>query len=90
MPILRSHTHKQAAQALTQAKACKRVHIYNRTRTLQTRLDSTSTERRIACNAFLKKVMVQCTADIFVVIQTLVHRINNSGENRHVHQIPKT
>lgn len=50
MPTLRSHTHLQAAQADTQTKACKRVCLPNRTRTLQTRHDSTSTERRAACN----------------------------------------
>jgi len=31
MPSLRSHTHLQAAQADTQAKACKRVCLPNRT-----------------------------------------------------------
>jgi len=31
MPTLRSHTHLQAAQAITQAKACKRVCLPNLT-----------------------------------------------------------
>ncbi len=49
-PTLRSHTHLQAPQADTQAKACKRVCLPNRTGTVQTRHDSTLTERRAACN----------------------------------------
>jgi len=53
MPTLRSHTHLQAAQAAPQAKACKRVCLPNRTGTLQTRHDSTSTERRATCNTRL-------------------------------------
>jgi hypothetical protein len=31
MPTLHSHTHLQAAQALTQTKACKRVCLLQRT-----------------------------------------------------------
>lgn len=53
MPTLRSHTHLQAAQADTQTKAYKRVCLPNRTGTLQTQHDSTSTERRAACNTGL-------------------------------------
>ena len=59
MPTLRSHTHLQAAQAATQAKACKRVCLPNRTGTVQTRHDSTSTERRAACNSGFAKKRVQ-------------------------------
>lgn len=33
MPTLRSHTHLQATQVITQAKACKRVCLTNRTDT---------------------------------------------------------
>ena len=58
-PTPRSHTHLQAAQADTQAKACKRVCLPNRTGTLQTRNDSTSTERRAACNSGFAKKRVQ-------------------------------
>ena len=36
----------------------------------------TMTERRPACNTGLAKVAVQCSADTFVVNQTLVLRIN--------------
>jgi len=50
MPTLRSHTHLQAAQATAQTKACKRVCLPNRTRTVLIRHDSTSTERRAATN----------------------------------------
>ena len=37
-------------------------------------------------NTGLAKVAVQCSADTFVVKQTLVHRINICGENRHLRQ----
>jgi len=89
MPTLRSHTHLQAAQADTQAQACKRVCLPNRTRTLQTRHNSISTEKRAACNTGLAKVAVQCSADIFVVNQSLVLRINICGEKRHLRQARK-
>jgi hypothetical protein len=37
-------------------------------------------------NTGLAKVAVQCSADTFVVNQSLVLRINISGENRHLRQ----
>jgi hypothetical protein len=47
----------------------------------------TTTERRAACNTGLAKVAVQCSADTFVVNQSLVLRINpdsyRDGEKRH-------
>jgi len=45
-----------------------------------------SVDRRPACNTGLAKVAVQCSADTFVVNQTLVLRINICGENRHLRQ----
>ena len=39
-----------------------------------------------AANSGLAKVAVQCSADSFVVNQTLVLRINICGENRHLRQ----
>jgi len=59
MPTLRSHTHLQATQAIAQTKACKRVCLPNRTRTLQTRHDRPLTERRAATNSTYKKLAVQ-------------------------------
>ncbi len=50
MPTLRSHTHLQATQANSQTKACKRVCLPSRTRTVQTRHDRPLTERRAATN----------------------------------------
>ncbi|MDX2306176.1 MAG: hypothetical protein NW226_25430 [Microscillaceae bacterium] len=44
------------------------------------------TERSPADNTVLAKVAVQCSADTFVVNQTLVLRINICGENRHLRQ----
>ena len=86
MSTLCSHTHLQAAQANTQAKACKKVCLPNRTGTLHTNHDIASTERRAACNTGLAKVAVQCSGDTFVVNQSLVLRINICGENRHLRQ----
>jgi len=40
-------------------------------------------------NRRLAKVAVQCSADTFVVNQSLVLRINICGENRHLRQAPK-
>ena len=37
-------------------------------------------------NTGLAKVAVQCSAETFVVNQTLVHRINICDENRHLRQ----
>ena len=45
-----------------------------------------TTERTPACNTGLAKVAVQCSADTFVVNQSLVLRINICGENRHLRQ----
>ena len=42
--------------------------------------------KRPACNTGLAKVAVQCSADTFVVNQSLVLRINICGENRHLRQ----
>ncbi len=46
----------------------------------------TRTTRTPACNTGLAKVAVQCSADTFVVNQSLVPRIKFSGENRHLRQ----
>ena len=45
-----------------------------------------TTERKAAGNTGLAKVAVQCSADTFVVNQSLVLRINICGENRHLRQ----
>ena len=42
--------------------------------------------RTTGANSGLAKVAVQCSADTFVVNQTLVLRINICGENRHLRQ----
>ncbi len=42
-----------------------------------------------AYNTGLAKVAVQCSADTFVVSQSLVLRINICGENRHLRQARK-
>ena len=48
-----------------------------------------ATERTTAYNTGLAKVAVQCSADTFVVNQSLVLRINICGENRHLRQARK-
>ena len=48
-----------------------------------------TTEKRAAYNTGLAKVAVQCSADTFVVNQSLVLRINICGENRHLRQARK-
>jgi len=45
--------------------------------------------RKAAANSGLAKVAVQCSADTFVVNQTLVLRINIWGKNRHLRQAAK-
>jgi len=42
--------------------------------------------RKTPYNTGLAKVAVQCSADTFVVNQSLVLRINICGENRHLRQ----
>jgi hypothetical protein len=44
---------------------------------------------KTAYNTGLAKVAVQCSADTFVVNQSLVLRINIYGENRHLRQAQK-
>lgn len=48
-----------------------------------------TTQRKAAYNTGLAKVAVQCSADTFVVNQTLVLHNNICGENRHLRQSPK-
>ena len=47
------------------------------------------TERKATANGRLAKVAVQCSADAFVVNQTLVLRMNICGRNRHLRQASK-
>jgi len=44
------------------------------------------TETKTPYNSGLAKVAVQCSADTFMVNQTLVLRINICGKNRHLRQ----
>ncbi len=45
--------------------------------------------RKTPYNTGLAKVAVQCSADTFLVNQSLVLRINICDENRHLRQAPK-
>jgi len=49
----------------------------------------TVSTRKTAYNSGLAKVAVQCSAESFVVNQTLVLRINIWGKNRHLRQAAK-
>jgi hypothetical protein len=49
----------------------------------------TKTKRKPVHNTGLAKVAAQCSADSFVVNQSLVLRINICGENRHLRQARK-
>jgi hypothetical protein len=53
--------------------------------TLQTLVD----RKARTANTGLAKVAVQCSADTFVVNQSLVLRINICGKNRHLRQARK-
>jgi len=82
-----SHTHCQVAQAATQAKTWQRVCLSNRT--TKTTDKPTDEEEHRTDKTGLAKVAVQCSADTFVVNQSLVLRINIFGENRHLRQAEK-
>jgi hypothetical protein len=87
MPTLHSHTHSQAAQANATTQAWQRVCLSNRT-TKTTDNQADEKEHRTD-NRRLAKVAVLCSADTFVVKQSLVFRINICGKNRHLRQAPK-
>lgn len=46
-------------------------------------------KKQRTANTDLAKVAVQCSADTFVVNQSLILRINICGENRHLRQARK-
>jgi hypothetical protein len=48
-----------------------------------------TTEESTTGNSGLAKVAAQCSADTFVVNQSLTLRINICGENRHLRQAAK-
>lgn len=82
-----SHTHCQVAPADPKAKTWQRVCLPPRT--TKTTDNQADEEKHRTDNTGLAKVAVQCTADTFVVNQTLVLRINICGENRHLRQARK-
>jgi hypothetical protein len=84
MPTLHSHTHCQAAQANATTQAWQRVCLSKRT-VKPTNKQADEEEHRTD-NTGLAKVAVQCSADTFVIKQSLVLRINICGENRHFRQ----
>jgi hypothetical protein len=79
-----SHTHCQAAPANAKTQALQRVRLSNRT--AKTTDKQTDEKEHRSDNTGLAKVAVHCSADTFVVNQSLVLRINICGENRHLRQ----
>ena len=67
----------------------KYVDSYTTDNYLLLKIDIDKYGRTPAPNTGLAKVAVQCSADTFVVNQTLVLRINICGENRHLRQARK-
>jgi hypothetical protein len=51
-------------------------------------MDQLTQDKMPTANRRLAKVAVQCSADILVVNQSLVLRINICGKNRHLRQAP--
>lgn len=86
-PTFHGHKHSQAAQANAQNHAWQRKFLSKGT-TKMTENPTDEKEHR-SDNTGLAKVAVQCSADTFVVNQTLVLRINICGENRHLRQARK-
>ncbi|MBV6473285.1 MAG: hypothetical protein JPMHGGIA_01565 [Saprospiraceae bacterium] len=70
------HTARQKQQTMTQKLTIDKTY-------------SDTVDRRPAGNSGLAKVAVQCSADTFVVNQSLVLRINICGKNRHLRQAAK-
>ena len=71
--------------AQSQTKNCKRATKPTHNDTTMDRQTTTEKEGRTH-NTGLAKVAVQCSADTFVVNQSLVLRNNICGENRHLRQ----
>ena len=62
---------------------------YKPIKTTQNVISDLEPKRITTANTGLAKVVVQCSADTFVVNQSLVLRINICGENRHLRKAPK-
>ena len=73
------------ANAKAKQKSAKELPS-QRTKPLQTMDRQATTEKTPAPNSGLAKVAVQCSADTFVVNQSLVLRINICSENSHLRQ----
>jgi hypothetical protein len=78
--------HLQFAQANAQTENCKRAYFTNRTDTATLDGQTMDEKEGRRHNTGLAKVAVQCSADTFLVNQSLVLRINICGENRHLRQ----
>jgi hypothetical protein len=56
---------------------------------MEIKLTNLTDEKQRTANTGLAKVAVQCSADTFVVNQSLVLRINICGKKRHLRQARK-
>ena len=80
---LQFRTSKRQTQKLQKSHQANAQGQTKMDRQLHDRKEGRRHNRRLA------KVAVQCSADSFVVNQSLVLRINICGENRHLRQAPK-
>ncbi len=85
MPTLKQ-AHLQFAQANRTKPKLQKSLLCQRTKTQQMDRQTTYREEERRHNTGLAKVAVQCSADTFVVNQSLVLSINICGENRHLRQ----
>jgi hypothetical protein len=76
----------QVAPANTRPKPAKELaYPTHRQKTMQQKMNVTTDRKEHRTdNRRLAKVAVQCSADTFLVNQSLVLRINICGENRHL------
>ena len=82
-----AHLHFSTTQSPTKnAKELTNPMHRDKANLTQSSIDG---RRRAAGNTGLAKVAVQCSADTFVVNQSLVLRINICGKNRHLRQAEK-
>ena len=87
LTLLVAHLHFLPTQKPN--KKMQKSYQANAPKTAVTMDNRATTDRTPACNTGLAKVAVQCSADTFVVNQSLVLRINICGENRHLRQARK-
>jgi len=82
-PILQAHCQSRTSKRYNQG------FVKELAKPTHNGLTNWTNEEHRTDNTGLAKVAVQCSADTFVVNQSLVLRINICGENRHLRQARK-